>query len=250
MNVLRNGLRIGTLIVGLAIAAFAQDPSIAIQGPILGFAEDPGGEVIRPMLGVWGASVLGPPLVLDAAIRNAVVSPKQDYAIAIRSADEAAVMIGWDQGVIGMRTLEGIRAGADVVAISPSGTAVAVYDHDTKFLQAIRTTAQASEMALEFDASDMGGQLRAVAIADDGLVALLNFADGEHVALWVVNAQGLRSLVAANRPSSVAFLTHRYDAIIGDDADQSIFLIRGLDGVASRIPVASFGKGFDAITGV
>src|SRR5262245_28654301 len=96
------------VIASFGTAAFGQDQS-AINGPILGFVEDPDGASIRPIRGVLGASVLGQPLVLGSEIRNAVISPKQDYALAIRTDTGAVVLIGLGSDAVRLASLNGVR---------------------------------------------------------------------------------------------------------------------------------------------
>ncbi|PYS39995.1 MAG: hypothetical protein DMG14_12130, partial [Acidobacteria bacterium] len=130
-----------------------------------------------------------------------------------------------------------------------SGSAAATYTHDTKVVQSITGLAQAPEAGFEFNASDIPGRLQAMAISDDAALALLNFTTGNDSTLWVVNSTGSRWLLPAQHPSAATFLAGRHDAVIADDAAQEVFLIRGVDQEASRIPVASFGDGFDRIAG-
>src|SRR5262249_2998106 len=98
--------------------------------------------------------------------------------------------------------------------------------------------------------SDIPGRLQGMSIADDGSLALLNFITGEDATLLVVSANGSRWLLPAQRPSAAGFLANRHDLLIADDAAQEVFFILGIDQEASRVPVASFGDGFDAISGV
>jgi hypothetical protein len=86
-----------------------------------------------------------------------------------------------------------------------------------------------------------------MAISDDGNLALLNFVAGDDAALWVVNSSGLRGLVPAERPSAQSFLPGRHDAVIGDDGAQEVFQLLDADQTAIRVPLVSFGDGFDAI---
>src|SRR5690349_20438774 len=64
-----------------------------IGGPILGFLPDQNGTVIRPIMGIPGASTPGQPLKLSVDILGAAISPRQDYAIASRSTDAQVVVI-------------------------------------------------------------------------------------------------------------------------------------------------------------
>src|SRR5262249_34311450 len=149
-----------------------------------------------------------------------------------------------------MTSLDAIRTGADLIAISPSGTAAAAYTHGNKVVRSITRVADAPGIAFEFDASDIPGRVQSVAISDDGALALLNFTTGEDSALWVVNSTGSRWVLPAQHPSAASFLAGRHDAVIADDAAQEVFVMRGIDQDASRISVASFGDGFDGIAGV
>src|SRR5262245_29400918 len=81
------------LLLGSTAVSSAQAPPAIVLGPIVGFVSDPAGEAIQPILGVLSASVFGPPLDLGVDVRKAAISPGQDYAIAIRKADSAAVLI-------------------------------------------------------------------------------------------------------------------------------------------------------------
>src|SRR5438477_3374125 len=116
MNFLGNWLYVALLTVcfGINAAGQDQDQSKSIHGPVLGFVQDRGGEVIRPIFGVLGASLLGPPLVLDSAVRNAIISPNQDYAIAVRTDDAAAVVIHLDGDSPGLTPRAGVRAVPDM----------------------------------------------------------------------------------------------------------------------------------------
>jgi hypothetical protein len=237
-------------ILCFAIGAFGQDAPLSISGPVLGFVADANGTTIQPIIGVLGASVVGQPLAMDSEIRNAVISPKQNLALATRGDNAEVVLIRLGADSVTMTYLDAGRTGADLIAISPSGTAAAAYTHSNKIVRFITRLAQAPETAFEFDASDIAGRLQRMAISDDGALALLNFTSDEDSTLWVVNSTGSRWVLPAQHPSAASFLGARHDAIIADDAAQEVFIIRGIDQDASRISVASFGDGFDAITDV
>ena len=77
--------------LGVAVS-FSQ--SDVVRGPILGFAPNSAGSVIWPIVGVAGASILGEPLLLDSEVYGASVSPKNDYALAIRREDVGNLSVG------------------------------------------------------------------------------------------------------------------------------------------------------------
>ncbi len=229
-------------------AGFGQDQS-AISGPILGFIEDPNGASIQPIRGVLGASVLGQPLVLGSEIRNAVISPKQDYALAVRTDSGEVVLIPLSSDPLRSDSLSGVHPGATRIAISPSGTAAAVFGQD-RTVQSIRRLPDTPEIVFQADVSDIPGHLQGLAVADDGTLALLNFITPGDTALWVVSSNGSRWVLPAQRPSAATFLTNRHDVLIADDAAQEVFLLSNIDQEASRFSVASFGDGFQAFSGV
>jgi hypothetical protein len=239
-----------SLILCSGVFAPAQDQAIFIQGPVVGFVPDHAGEMIRPILGIPAAPVLGEPLGFGNAVRNAAISPGQDYAIALTREDNIAVLIRFTADPVAVSSLEGVRPGMDMIAISQTGAAAAVYDHEAKILQAIGRVAAAPEIVFEFDANGIPGHLQDIAVSDDAALVLLRFSDAENATLWLVGSNGLRWSVPANRPSAGRFLANRHDAIIADDVSQDVFLLTHIDETASRMSVASAGDGFDAISGV
>src|SRR5262249_41413903 len=142
-------------ILCFAISGFGQDAPPSISGPVLGFVADANGATIQPIIGVLGASVVGQPLALDPEIRNAVISPKQNFALATRGENAELVLIRLGVDALTMTSLDAVRTGADLIAISPSGTAAAAYAHGNKIVRFITRLAQAPETAFEFDASDV-----------------------------------------------------------------------------------------------
>src|SRR4051812_44822898 len=80
-------------LVASATVASLEGQSSVIWGPILGFTPSAGGTAISPILGVPGASTLADPLIMDGIFRGMAVSPKQDYAVAVRMDDRRAVVI-------------------------------------------------------------------------------------------------------------------------------------------------------------
>jgi hypothetical protein len=249
MRGLRNWLRTALAILSLASAVFGQDPSASINGPILGFVADSSGSAIQPIRGVLGASVVAQPLVFDFEIRNTVISPKHDYALANLPLTGETVLIQFGVDSITMKSLDGVRGGATVIAVSPNATAAAIYGQDGT-LQLIAGLPDSPHVVFDFDVSDLRGHLQSIAVADDGMLALLNFAALRDVTLWAVSANGSRWNLPAQRPSAASFLSNRHDVVIADDAAQEVFLLSNIDQEASRLSVASFGEGFNAFSGV
>ena len=109
---------------------------------------------------------------------------------------------------------------------------------------------EAPELVFEFDGSGIPGNLRGMAVSDDGTLALLNFVDGDSATLWLVSSSGLQWLVPATRPSAQSFLPGRHDVVIADDGTEELFQLLDVDQTAARVPLVSFSDGFDAVSAV
>jgi hypothetical protein len=250
MRVLSKWISSSVIIVWFASGAFGQLPPPVISGPLLGFITDSTGASIRPILGVLGASVIGDALTFDTDIRNAVVSPTQDYALAVRPDTTEPVLIRLGSQSVTMNPLNGVRSGVDLVTISPAGTAAGLFGYDSKIFQSVTGLTDVPAVVFEFDTSAIPGTIRGTAVSDDGTLALLNFMDGDNAALWLVTAAGSQWLVPAAQPSAQNFLAHRHDAVVGDDGAREVFALMNADQTVSRMPLVSFGDGFDAISAV
>jgi hypothetical protein len=228
----------------------AQDQSIG--RPILGFTVDPTGSSISPILGVVGASVLDQNLDLGFEIRKAVISPEHNYALAERSEDAKTVLFKVLENVPAVVELSELHTGPSLVAISPRGTAAAFLNRASGFLQTFRGMPDAPELAYEFDTSVIPGEATAIAVNDDGNIALINFADADAASntAWVTSTNGSLWTLPSSHVSSMAFLPHRNDAIVADADTQEIFLVLDLDGVGNRIPLISLNRPAGIFTNV
>src|SRR5437867_1366798 len=100
-----------SLLVALALTAVVQIADAqSIAGPFLGFTRDASGSTIRPIIGVPGAAALSAQLQFEADIRGAVISPAQDYAIAVRSDDGTAVLLRLKDASSTLFPISGIHA--------------------------------------------------------------------------------------------------------------------------------------------
>jgi hypothetical protein len=229
--------------------AAAQDQTEGVRGPILGFLGDSVNEAILPILGIPGASLLGQPLAVDRPVRTLAVSPRQDYALALLGESRDFVIVHLESNPIKITSVDGINSGVDVIAISPTGTAAGLYDHDSRIFTSIVELNAVPRSLFEFDASGMRGKLAGIAVADDGTFAMLNFAEGDSTELWIISSTAAPVLAPGLRPSAVAFVPQRHDVVIGDSATHEIFLLTGSPPV-SRVSLASLGDGFDSISAV
>jgi hypothetical protein len=235
------------LCAGFTVASL-QAQSLTLNGPTLGFTAEDSGTAIRPILGIPGASILADRLQLASRIRGAVISPKHDYALAARAEDDQIVII--DLSSLAMNAIPGTHAGADLIAVSPSGTFAAVFDEKTRSIQIVGNLPQSPERIFEFDASRIPGRASSMAVDDDGSIALVRFVDGESVSLWALDWFGASWPIQVDRPSAAAFTPRSFDFFVADDAAHSVFLIRDPQHTAERIPVFSSEDGSNGVSAI
>jgi hypothetical protein len=240
----------------------AQSP--LIRGPLLGFTPSFDGTAISPVIGISGASVLASPLHLNGSIRGAVIAPKQDYAVAVRTDDSQVVVI--DLASAAVAPVAGVNADNFVIAISPAGASAAVYDGGSASVYVIGNMPGAAQVVRQLDASQVRGYVTSLTVSDDGTVALLQssrnrrrpqllqtaagFLASGSTSLWMVNASGAIRQLPVDSPTAAAFFVNRTDAIVADAATQSASIILDVGSTATPIPLIAAVDGLGAISSI
>jgi len=212
------------LIATLLNVVGVQAQSAFVAGPTLGFTPENGGTAIRPIIGIPGAAALRDRVELGTEIRGAIISPTQDYAVAARAEDAQFVVIDLRSVPAAITAAAGTFPGADIMAVSPSGSFAAVYDHQSRTIQVVGNILQAPAAVAYFDASRIPGRLASIAISDDGAVALARFVDGDITALWVISNYVSPWPLSTDQPSAVAFIPNSHTAIVAENATKIAYL--------------------------
>ncbi len=222
-----------------------------VSGPTLGFVSDAGGSIIRPILGVPGASVLGVPVKLGTEFHSAMVSPTQNYVIAQPTEGAGAIVIDLSSGEVRHLLHGGAgEAGTDLIAISPGGSSAALYDYGSNTVDVIGSLPKAPRLIGVFDASGIPGSAASLAISDDGTVAIMRFVDGETMDIWTLDPAGVPRQIPIDHPAAVAFLPNRHDAVVADDATESAYLVLDVNQTATRIHLLSAVEGIHGFSSV
>jgi hypothetical protein len=264
-----------SLVLTLAGCVFAiTGHAETVYGPLLGFARTADGTTIRPMIGIPGAAALTARLPLDAGISNAAISPAQDYILAVRTDDGSVAVVNLKADAITLSPIAGSHTNPSLFAISPLGSSAASYDPATGTVQVFGHFPQA-QIVREFDASGISGTATGMALSDDGAVVLLNVASvvpnrpahapdyfagirragdrpgQESVTdqLWSIGASGTWPLGTASSAVG-AFFPNRHDAVIADDATQTVFTVSNIDQAAMRAPLLQTADGIDSFSNV
>lgn len=239
-------LRLLTALCFLLFQSVAAENELA--GPVLGFVYDPANG-LQPVLGVAGASTIGPPLELTGNFSKAVISPRQDYALAVSASNPnlMRVMIGDPVSVEQF----GIPISATgLIALSPTGSSAAFQDRDRNRIQVIAGIPSAPSLAREFDLSPFPGALVSLAVSDDASVVIAGFSDVEENAVAALGLEGLVRFLTPRRATAAAFLPGVRDVVIADGPANEIYLIRDALGSGESKLLAAQDQGISEPTAV
>ena len=223
----------GFLTVSFSLSAIAQ--GVTISGPSLGFISDENGTTIWPLLGIPGATVPGEALTLPEKITRATISPRHNYALAIAAASGQPAILDFEAPELAATPVAGGRSNPALIAISPTGTAAALYEKESRILQLVSGLPASAGISSEFDTSVLGGEVRDIAVSDDAKIALVSVGDDTRT-LWMIDAKGTALPISVTQPSRMTFVAGRPDALIADDATHEVFLLQSLDENPVRQP--------------
>src|SRR5688572_25762997 len=182
----------GSLLIGL----LAGDGWSQIRGPRLGYVFDQSQGILRPILGVPGASRLGDPLNLEVSLTLAEISPKQDYGLGITQGEGKLVLVTFGEGdqASSVQAIESLGPGASHITLSGEGRSAAVLFPESQSLRILSGLPEKPELAGEVDLRLVGFP-EAVALDDDGKLVILSVSEnqGSRISLYS-RETGLQSL--------------------------------------------------------
>jgi hypothetical protein len=223
--------------VFLAGVAAAQTGT-ALSGPTMGLVFDSSQSALRPIRGIPGAATLGDPLNLGFALAAATVSPRQDFALALRADDSSLVLVRAGRSVAIPKT----RPAPALMVFNNAGTAAALYDSGAGRVQILTGLPDAAAVQSDVDISALAGPVAALAVDDAGTSLFLAAGAAETVALYRIAMDGASQFLASFR--SVAALrlsaTGR-EALLADSAAGAVYAIRDLQG-AGRVETVVSGR--------
>jgi hypothetical protein len=212
-----------SLLIGVGTAA---PQTHSIYGPRLGLVFDEAAGALRPIVGIAGSSTMGDALPLGVALESAVISPSQDYALALVGKDTQVrlVRVG-PSNIVQVKVLLSAPPAPDRIAISPSGASAAFYYHSDQ--GAGRITVMNGFPAGPHISARMTltrvSSPTALAVADDGTVVL---AGADHAVFAVTEAAEIPLTSTLGSVAALAFITG-HDGLIADGANNEVYLVRG-----------------------
>lgn len=223
---------------------------ISINGPDSGFVFDRAAAAVRPIVGMPGAATLGSPIEVGFPLSAAAVSPRQDAILGVNGRDGRVFVIRITSGSAMADPLAGAGAAPDRMLFSPGGSTAALYFAASARVEVVLGFPDAPAVAWEIDVSALGGPPTALALSDDGraVLAAATRAGAAPVYLFerttacsncevdrpggkvrvVPDAQKQRLVYSARHVPALAFAPGGRDALIADDADQAVYLLRNV----------------------
>jgi hypothetical protein len=237
----------------LAAPAFLLAQQGTLSGPVAGFVFDGPGQVLRPVQGVPGASLLGSAVNFGLPVQAVYVAPRQDSAIVV-GVDQSLHLFQLNGGAPTEVSLGGLAGIPDRVVFSPSGTAVALVSpgsarvltglpKSATFAGSVKVegtsfVAMSGPNTVSFSAS--------MALSDDGTY-LMTVTEGS-ARLLSIQGQN-RHLLAAQSTALVAFAAGGHDAAVMDSLT-GLTLIRDASGAAGMELLAAPDEGLAGPAGL
>jgi len=220
----------------LAGVAAAQSGT-ALSGPTMGLVFDSSQSALRPIRGIPGAASLGDAVNLGFPLASATVSPRQDYALALR-ADDSSVVLARAGGA--SAAIPGARPGPALVVFSPAGTAAALYDSGAGRVQILTGLPDAAAVQSDVSISALAGPVAALAVDDAGTSLFLAAGAADTVSLYRIATDGASQFLASFRSvAALRLLAAGREALLADSAAGAVYIIRDLRGTGRMELIAS-----------
>ncbi|MEX2301857.1 MAG: hypothetical protein WD733_13020 [Bryobacterales bacterium] len=209
-----------------------------LGSPLIGFAAQADGAGLYALQGFPGAAFPGPRLTLARAAGLPAISSAGSYAVA-RGAQPGELL------VYGLRPNPGsgmllpsaffVNAQADRIVLSPLGGVALLYDRERREIEVVAGLPRQPHSLYTVSLAGLGGLLTALAVSDDGAVALAAFSNengsGEIYRLQrdAASHTGTASrAAAAGRVVHMSFVPQTRDALVADyDRGQVLMLNDG-----------------------
>ncbi len=190
-----------------SVAACATLAAADIRTPVLGYVHDAEGSVVRPILGMPGASLVGDALPLPFPVASAAISARHDYMVAVAGDDSGVWIVVPVGSGFETRLFPDLPAGPLEIVLSPSGAAAAIRSGDRIEVftgMPMPTLARRLSPALL-------SQSGALTVSDDGALVLAGAESGARVA---DGGGQIITLAGEGVLRSAAFRAGSHDAIL------------------------------------
>ena len=211
--------------------------------PSVGYVFEPEGGALRPILGMPGATILGARVELGMNVKRAWISPRQSYVLAEVEGLEEVILLDIQRGAQATKPLLNVPPGADQVAVSPTGTAIAFYFRNNNRLQVISGLPGSPEASASADLAFLGGSISTLAVSDDGSAVLVASTNPGVGAVYLIHSEQNRVIAPAGDVRAMTFLGNSMSAVIADVATNQVRLLSSVTGAATSQVLAEESTG-------
>jgi hypothetical protein len=225
-------------------ATEGETPTADLFGtPSVGYVFEPEAQAFRPIHGTPGAAVFGSKMEFGMNVRRAWVSPHQSFVLAEVDESPEVLLLDLQRGAQATKTLSALPTGADQVAVSPTGTAMAFYFRNGNRLQIASGLPDSPEVSAGIDLAVLPGLLSSLAVSDDGRAALVAVTDAGTAAVYLIHSEQKRVIAQAGDVRAMTFLTNSLNAVIADTAANEVRLLNDVTGAAATQILAEESRG-------
>ena len=215
-----------------------------MSGYTLGFVFDARTSALRPLLGIPGAAMLGKPLDAGIGITRAIVSPQQNYALAVTASGSMIVRLSPLRDIPSVSALAANIEATDVIALSPNGSRVAIYSAQENSIRIATGLPDAAGWSRARSTSGIPGQLRLLAVSNDGAALVAAFSSDGADSLLRMDADGAAPVImTSSHISGLRFAGDSRDLLVTDDVDDTVYLARDVSGSPSPVLLAGAAEG-------
>jgi hypothetical protein len=222
-----------------------------IQGPLSGYVFDDAAGQIRPIRGLPGGAVVGPPVLVPFLLKSASIAPG-GYAITVGVTGGISMVSTMDADEVTVTPIDAVGANPDAVTLNGPGTAAVLYWKDKAAAQIVIGLPEAPAPRAILDLSQIPGQVMAIAVDQTGSYLLVAAADADgHGGIYRVTTDGSTTtvsfLVPAIQPTAIRFLHGGRDAVVADAGANQILLITDISANPAESILATSSDGIDSI---
>ena len=208
-------------------SAASTTETVEPAGPVLGYVFDRSQRTIHPLAGTTDAAQVGPALALAPTLSTFAAAPGQNYGLGIDAASGAAYCLELTPTSASENAISAVNNGADRIVISPTGTAAAFYDRQSRSVQIVSRLPEARKVRGPIQLDELSGLITAMAVNDAGDSLLVGISEQSGGSLHLAGlTRNLRKLTSAGRVASISFLPESDDAVVADHDGNQVILIR------------------------
>ena len=234
---MRQKLLLQMVMAVLLAGVAAAQSGTALSGPTMGLVFDSSQSALRPIRGIPGAASLGDPVNPGFALASATVSPRQDYALALRTDDSSVVLV---RAGGASAAVSGARSSPTLTVFSPAGTVAALYNSGAGRVQILTGLPDAAAVQSDVDVSALAGPVAALAVDNAGTSLFLAAGAAEAVSLYRVAVDGTSQFLASfHSVAALRLSDNGREALLADSAAGAVYVIRELRGTGHLERIAS-----------